>query len=217
MPDLDFKIEGAEPQLYSAAPIVNFKLKITQTGSPAVPIHTVALRCQVRIDSTRRRYIASEQEALLELFGRPEQWQKSLRAMLWTHVSAMVPAFEQSIVTDLPVPCTMDFNVAAAKYFNALEDGLAPLSFLFNGTYFYQDPHGALQVALIPWEKEAAFNLPVAIWKEVMDHHFPNAAWLTLQKDVFDRLYQYRRDKHFPTWEGAIDALLSAAATEVSR
>lgn len=36
-----------------------------------------------------------------------------------------------------------------------------PLNFLFSGTVFYADENGALQVAPIPWNKEAPFRLPV--------------------------------------------------------
>ena len=57
--------------------------------------------------------------------------------MLWTHTAAVVSPFTDSIVVDLPVPCTFDFSVAATKYFYALEDGEAPLSLLFSGTVFH--------------------------------------------------------------------------------
>ena len=34
-------------------------------------IHTIALRCQIQIEATRRRYTPEEQERLLDLFGGP--------------------------------------------------------------------------------------------------------------------------------------------------
>jgi hypothetical protein len=34
----------------------------------------------------------------------------------------------------MPVTCTYDLEVVAAKYFYALEDGEVPLEFLFSGT-----------------------------------------------------------------------------------
>ena len=60
---------------------------------------------------------------MLELFGEPERWSSTLRNLLWTHASVTVPSFEESCLVDVPVPCTYDFNVAAAKYFYGLEDG----------------------------------------------------------------------------------------------
>ncbi len=129
--------------------------------------------------------------------------------MLWTHVSAVVPPFTDSIVTDLQVPCTFDFNVAATKYFYALEDGEVPLSLLFSGTVFHEVEDAGLQVAQISWDKEASFRLPIRIWREMMELYYPNSAWLTLRRDVFDQLYDFKRRHGVPTWEEAIERLLA--------
>jgi hypothetical protein len=109
---------------------------------------------------------------------------------------------------DLPVPCSADFNVAAAKYFYALEGGEVPLCLLFSGTIFYAAADGALQVAQIPWEKETDFRLPVRVWQDMMNAYYPKTAWLYLRKDVFDRLYRYKTRRGLPTWEQALDSLL---------
>jgi hypothetical protein len=214
MPDLSFQVEGAQAVPFAASPLLAFRLRIA-TGADQ-PIHTVALRCQVRIEVARRRYGAQEQAKLLDLFGEPERWGQTLRPMLWTHTSVVVPGFTGSTVVDLPVPCTYDFNVAAAKYFHALEGGEVPLCLLFSGTVFYTAEDGALQVAQIPWEKEATFRLPVRVWQEMMDHYYPNSAWLCLRKDVFDRLYRYKSRRGLPTWEQALESLLPPAEGEVT-
>jgi hypothetical protein len=207
MPDLDFQVDGAEPLPFAAAPLLVFKLRVTEaTGE--TPIHAVALRCQVRIEPARRRYGGRDHERLRDLFGEPQRWSQTLRSMLWTHTSVVVPPFTGSAVVDLPVPCTYDFNVAAAKYFYALEDGEVPLCLLFSGTVFHAAEDGALQVAQIPWEKEAHFRLPVPAWKGMMEHYYPNSAWLCLRKDVFDRLYRYKVGRGLPTWEQALEGLL---------
>ena len=98
-----------------------------------------------------------------DLFGEPQRWGQTLRSMLWTHTSAQLPAFEGDRLISLPVQCSYDFNVAATKYFYALEGGEVPLVLLFSGTVFYRDPDtGALQIDQMPWSKEAACRLPVA-------------------------------------------------------
>lgn len=48
----------------------------------------------------------------------------------------MVPSFTGEIETDVPVPCSYDMDIAAGRYFSALEDGEAPLLMLFSGTAF---------------------------------------------------------------------------------
>ena len=213
MPDLSFEVEQAEAARFAAAPLLLFKLRIDQPAA-AVPIHAIALRCQIRIEPARRRYESKERERLLDLFDTPDRWGQTLRAMLWTHTSVVVPPFTGSAVVDLPVPCTYDFNVAAAKYFYALEDGEVPLCLLFSGTVFHAAEDGALQVAQIPWEKEAHFRLPVPAWKGMMEHYYPNSAWLCLRKDVFDRLYQFKSWHRLPTWEQAIEHLLPSQNPE---
>ena len=122
MPDLSFAVEGVQVEPFAAAPLLTFKLRVRQ-AAPVVPIHTVVLRCQIRIEPARRPYAAGEQERLLDLFDTPDRWGRTMRPMLWTHTSAMLPAFTEGLSADLPAPCTFDFNVAATKYFYALEDG----------------------------------------------------------------------------------------------
>ena len=215
MPDLHFRVEGAEPERVAAAPLLLFKLRVTD-AAPA-PVHSVVLRCQVRIEPARRRYSAAEQDRLLDLFGTPERWGQTLRPMLWTHVGAALPSFAGGCAADLPVPCSYDFSLAATKYFAALEEGDLPLCFLFSGTVFYEGADGGLQVAQIPWEKEADFRLPAATWRGLMEVYYPNSAWLCLRKDVFDQLARYRSRQGLPDWEQALERLLAAAEGAVTR
>ena len=215
MPDLNFGIQGAEVLPFAAVPSLLFKLRIESPGEE--PIRSVALSTQVRIAATQRHYGAAEGERLLEVFGEPHRWGSTLRSLLWTHTTLQVPAFSGSTVVDMPVTCTYDFEVVAAKYFHALEDGEVPLEFLFSGTVFYAGEDGGLQVDRISWEKEARFRLPVRLWKETMEHYFPNSAWIRLRKDAFDELYDYKVRKGLPTWEAAVEALLRASEQEVER
>jgi hypothetical protein len=208
VPDLNFQIESAEAVTYAASPMMAFKLRITN-ANPDEPIHNVALNCQIQIEATRRRYSEQEQARLLDLYGEPERWGQTLRTMLWTHASVMVRPFTGSTLVDLPVPCTFDFNVAGAKYFAGLEDGEIPLLLLFSGTIFYESETGALQVTQISWEKEAKYRMPVRVWQEMMQHYYPNNAWLSLRRDVFDRLYQYKMRRGLPTWEQALESILN--------
>jgi hypothetical protein len=121
----------------------------------------------------------------------------------------MVPQFKESTVVDLPVPCTFDFNVAATKYFAALAEGDVPLNLMFSGTIFYEAVAEGLQVEQISWDRETKFRLPVQVWKEMMDVYYPNSAWLCLQRDVFEKLAQYKMDRGIPTWEQALERLLN--------
>jgi hypothetical protein len=209
VPDLEFKLEGAEVADFAAIPSLVFKLRIENLEDE--PVRSVALNTQIRIAATGRHYEAAEQERLLELFGEPSRWKDTLRSLLWTHTVLQVPRFSGSTVVDMPVACTYDLEVVAAKYFYALQDGEVPLEFLFSGTIFYAGEDGRLQTTRISWEKEAQFRLPVRLWKEMMDQYFPNSAWVRLRKDAFDQLYDYKVRKGLPTWEATVEALLRAS------
>jgi hypothetical protein len=210
MPDLSFQVVGAEPERGAAEPLLLFRLRITDAAA-AAPIHSIVLRCQLRIEPGRRRYTPGEQVRLIDLFGGPERWGQTLRPMPWTHANVMVPGFTGTTDVELPVPCSFDFALAATKYFDALEDGDIPLCFLFSGTIFFAASSGALQVAQIPWDKEASFRLPAATWRGLMARHYGDSAWLNIRKDMFDRLNQYKSSQGLPTWEQALERLLTLA------
>ncbi len=212
MPDLSIQVATARVVPFSASPTLAFQLHISNALA-AEDIHTIALRCQIQIEVTRRGYAPPEQARLLDLFGHPDRWGQTLRNLLWMHTSVVVPAFDGASTTvDMNVPCTFDFNVAATKYFDGLAGGDIPLLFLFSGTVFYASPQGELQVAPISWELEARYKLPVTMWREMMDIYYPNSVWLNLHRDVFDRLYRYKMEHGIPTWERALEQMLQNEA-----
>jgi hypothetical protein len=215
MPDLTFHIEGAEVLPLAVSPTLALKLRVTN-ALPGEHVHTILLRSQIQIEALRRRYSAAEQELLFDLFGPSQDWSRTLRSLLWTQASVSVPGFVGSTLVDLPVACTYDLNVAAAKYFHALAGDDVPLSLAFNGTVFYAGDAGPLQVAYVPWDKEAKFRLPVSLWKDLMDRYYPRSAWLYLDKDVFNRLYEYKCRGGFATWEQTLDSLLALTGEKVT-
>ncbi len=214
MPDLNFEVVGAEAPSFAAVPTIIFKLRVANAIAEE-HIHSVALRCQIQLAVTRRHYSSEAQARLLEVFGEPKRWGETLRSLLWTHVNAGFPQFTGEITVDLPVPCTYDFDVVSTKYFNALEDGEIPLTFLFSGTIFYEGEEGNLQVGQISWAKEAAYRLPITVWQDMMARYYPNSAWIRMHKDVFDQLYQYKATRGIPTWEEVFVSLLQASGEEV--
>lgn len=207
MPDLDFQVESVEAVPFAVAPLLNFKLRV-DNSNPDEWIQTVALRCQIQIEPTRRQYNGEEQEKMLDLFGEPERWGQTLKTMLWTHASTVVSPFQNSTTVDLPVNCTFDFNVAGTKYFAGIEDGEIPLLLLFSGTIFYAAEDGAIQISQISWSKETQFRLPVEIWQKMMEHYYPNSVWLSLRRDTFERLQKYKMQRGIPTFEQALENLL---------
>lgn len=209
MPDLTFQVTGVEPTERGLAPLLGFKLKVTNSQAEQ-SIHAVLLTAQIQFQCPQRAYSTEEKAKLVELFGPPEMWGKSLRNRLWAQSNATICAFRGATETVLQVPCTFDLNVAATKYLYGLEQGDVPLLFLFSGSVFYESA-GQLKVEPISWDKECSYQMPVRVWHELMQSHFPNSAWVSLQRDVFDRLYAFRRQGAFLNWEQAIESLLDQA------
>ena len=214
MPELHLSVESAEAVKFAAAPLLTFKVRISNAPAEEV-IHAGVLRAQIQLEVARRAYSAGEQGRLRDLFGTPDRWGQTLRSLLWTHANLMVPRFVGGTIAELYVPCTFDFNVAATKYFHGLSSGDLPLCFQFSGTVFYEDKDGALQVSPIPWDKEAKFRLPLKVWKDLMDEHYPNSAWLALRRDTFERLYEFKTREGIPTWEDAIERALASVREAV--
>jgi hypothetical protein len=193
-PQLSFTIEGGGVLEYAAVPTLRFDLRVDSASD--IPIRSVALNVQIRIAATRRPYDERDRERLVELFGQAGDWGRNLRSLHWTNVALQVAPFRRTTLVELPVTCTYDLEVTASRYFHALGDGDVPLEFL------------------VSWGDEAEFKLPVSVWREMMDHHFPNHAWLRLEGHAFDRLHAYKRDNTLLTWEDTVDSLLRAAGEE---
>jgi Family of unknown function (DUF6084) len=203
---LDFAVTGARPDPSALAPTLRVGLRITSSAER--PVDALLLRCQIRIEPQRRSYDDGEQARLLDVFGEPGRWSATLQAFLLTHVTMPVGNFAGSTEVDLPVELSYDLEVAAGKYLHALRDGAVPLLLLFSGTVFHRAASG-LSVDQIPWDREARFDLPVAMWTAAMDLHHPGTGWLRLRRDTIDALGAYKSRRALPTWDAAVVDLLA--------
>jgi len=205
IPQLEFSVEGADALERAAAPTIALRLRVKRTGGAAVRSATLGVR--IDIAPARRRYDAQTESRLVELFGAPEQWGTTLRGFGWARTTVLVGPFDHATTVELPVACSYDFEVAAAKYLHALRDGDIPLDVMFTGSVLYEVDR-RIQAAPIPWDREATFRLPVRVWRAAMDAAFPGSAWLRLDRDTFDRLYAFRAQRALTSWEATIDALV---------
>lgn len=213
MTDLSFACTGVAPDPYAAAPTLVFTLRVGE--ATGVKVHSLALRCQIRIEPARRRYAPDEADGLLDLFGTTSRWADTLKPLQFAMVSHLVPGFTGGTEVALPVPVSYDLEVAAGRYFQALSDGEIPLLLLFSGTVFYEGDGGGLRVEQVPWDRETRHRLPVAVWRELIDLYFPNSGWIRLRRDTLDALHRWRARNALPTWEQAVEELLARAGEPV--
>lgn len=207
MTEFSFDCAGVRADGYAAGPTLVFRLRITAT--PDTRVHAIALRCQLRIEPSRRGYQDGEAEGLGDLFGERSRWGNSMQPLQFAQVSLIVPGFTGQTEIDLPVPCGYDLDVASTRYFHALENGDVPLLMLFSGTAFTGP--GGFHVEPVPWDREAAFALPVPVWREMIEQHYPGCGWLRLPGRTMAALLAFRSRQALPSWEAAIEALLAGA------
>lgn len=211
IPELRFEVRGASSVDYAAVPTIAFSLAVEAPGGRQ--IRSLLLDVQFQIAARQRGYSPGSQERLLELFGTPDRWRATLRTLPWTRTTVVVPPFTGATVAEVPVPCTYDLEVTAARYLAALDDegGEVPLELLLSGTVFFATAAGALQATRIAWDHELDYRMPVAVWRQAMDRHFPNSAWLRCGREQFDRLWAYRSHHALTSWDATLAALLDRA------
>ncbi|MEU8271472.1 DUF6084 family protein [Sphaerisporangium sp. NPDC049002] len=208
MSEIRFDCRGVRVDPYAAFPTLLFRVGITEPEGEAV--HAIALRCQIRVEPQRRRYGPAETELLADLFGDPSRWGDTMRALQFANISIMVPRFTGATEVDVPVPCSYDLEVAAGKYFASLDEGEVPLLLLFSGTVFARAGEG-FTVRPVPWHCEARQDLPVSVWREMIDRYFPASGWLRLHRDTLRALQRFKSDRTLATWDEVVEVLLKEA------
>ena len=205
-PAPEFAVLSASARRHAATPALEFDVTVSEPGGHQV--FAIALTSQIMIEPARRTYDADTHERLVELFGPPERWGATTRSLVWDRVAVLVGSFVGSTTFRVPVPCSFDLELVAAKYFYSLPGGEVPLAFNFNGTVYYRGEDGRLQMALVPWSASAEFRLPVATWRELIDHYHPNGGWAPLSHDTLDALLREKARRGLPTLDACVRELL---------
>ncbi len=205
MSELEYTIGDIFAEPYAVTPQLTARLRAEE--STGTPVHAVALRAQVRIEPQRRAYTPEEERGVRDLFGPRERWYDTLKPFMWMQTSAMLPSFTGVTEVDLAMPCSYDFDVVASKYLHALSGGSVSVIFMFSGTVFTRGERG-FSVEQVPWDREARYDLPVSVWRELVDHHFPGTGWLRLEHDLLGRLAAHKAEHGFTTWDETVGSLL---------
>jgi hypothetical protein len=206
-PEPNFAVLGARPVRYGAAPTLSLDLQVNEPSGHQV--YMIALHVQVMIEPARRTYDDGTRAKLLELFGDPERWAVTTRSLVWASLDVLVPAFTGSTTVAIPMACSYDLELAAAKYLHSLPDGMAPMALHFNGTVYYRGEDGALQMVLVPWSTSIDFRLPVSVWRETVAHYYPKMGWATLGIDTLEALQQAKLARGLATLDATVAALLA--------
>lgn len=208
-PDPEFAVVGVRAVRHAAAPM--FALDLHVSESSGRPVYMIALTIQLMIEPARRTYDDDTRDRLIELFGAPERWAVTTRSLVWSQLDVLVPAFTGSTTVAVPIPCNYDLEVTAAKYLHSLPDGEAPLALHFNGMVYYPREDGGLQMVLVPWTRSIDFRMPVSVWKDTIEHYYPNTGWVGLRSETLAALQREKVDRGLATFDACVAELLAEA------
>jgi hypothetical protein len=208
----EFAVLGLEMVEDAAAPTLRFRLGVSEPSERE--IFTIALTAQINVEPARRQYDSATRERLVDLFGEPERWPATTHPFLWTNATTLVPSFTGAAIFTLSVPSTFDLEVSAARYFNSLPDGEAPLAFHFSGSILMRGEDGRVQVVSVPWSCTTTWRMPIATWRDLMRRHYPGRSWVALQEDTVERLVRYRREHGLHSFDACVERMLERADAE---
>jgi Family of unknown function (DUF6084) len=129
-------------------------------------LSSLELTVGVQIRAERRRYSDAEAARLWELFGPVSEWGRSLGRVPWARIRHRVGAFRGATAVELRLPCTFDLGAAAPKYLAAIDHGVVPLELQFSGSLSWEAGDGRLQTAMIPWDRDASYRMPIEVWRQ---------------------------------------------------
>jgi hypothetical protein len=206
-PWLRFAVTGARAIEHAAAPTLAFSIEVEERSGRQV--FTAALTFQIQIEPAKRAHDEADRERLVELFG--ESWGNTAQRLHWTTEQALLPAFAGTTTIELEVLCNYDLELAATKYFHSVESEHVPLSFHLNGSVYYPDDDGRLQIVQVPWDTVAEFELDVRVWKAMIDAYYPNRGWVPLERETLEALRRERVRRGLPTFDATLAELLEEA------
>ena len=209
MPELSFAVVDIAPEPYAVVPNLLARLRVEETtGEPCTP-----WRCAPRSGSSRSGGATtmprSRRCSTCSATGRGSRRPSSRSPGCTPRPSRRGSPGGCEI--DLVLPCTYDFDVSGTTYLHALRDGEVPLLFLFSGTVFCRGTTG-FSVTQVPWDLEARYRMPAAVWRDLMEAHFPGTEWVRMRRDTVEALAHYRHVRGLTSWDDAVTALLAQAS-----
>ncbi len=205
-PEPEFEVLGARPMRHAAAPTLMLDLQISEPSGRQV--YMIGLTIQLMLEPARRGYDDVTRERLAGLFGAPERWAVTTHSLVWAQLDVVVPEFIGSTTVAVPIACNYDLELAAAKYLDALPDGEVPMALHFNGIVYYPNEQGGLQMVLVPWSRSAEYRMPVAVWRETIEHYYPNTGWVAMRSETLRALERARVARGAPTYDACVKQLL---------
>ena len=63
-------------------------------------------------------------------------------------------------------------------------------------------------MSLVPWSATTDFRMPVAAWKDLIEHYYPQSAWVGLSADTLAALQREKARRGAHTFDTCLRELL---------
>jgi hypothetical protein len=63
-------------------------------------------------------------------------------------------------------------------------------------------------MSLVPWSCSAEYRLPVATWRDLIEHYYPRAGWIPLREETLLALQRVKAERGLPTLDATVAELL---------
>ena len=177
----------------AAAPTLSFALGVTETSGREV--FTIALTAQINIDPARRSYDAETRAALVELFGDARALgARPRKSFLWAQVSTLVPSFtgRDDVHAARPVHVRPRARRGQVPLQPARRRGAAQLPLHRLGAATAATT-ASCRSCSSRGRARRDWRMPVATWREMMERHYPNGAWVRAARRHASRALSRRR------------------------
>ena len=67
-------------------------------------------------------------------------------------------------------------------------------------------------MVLIPWSSSVGFRMPVDVWRQTVEHYYPNTGWVGLRAETLEALERRRVQGAHATLDATVRSLLEERA-----
>ncbi len=69
----------------------------------------------------------------------------------------------------------------------------------------------------MPWDIDVRYELPLAVWRDMMEHHYPKSGWVRFEERTLDRFLKYKAGRGLTSLDACLIELLEDDDGEARR
>ena len=157
---------------YAAGPTVVFRMRATETSGVA---RARRWRCAARCGWSRSagHYSDTEAAKVVDLFGERGRWGTTMQPMQLAFLSQVLPGLHRRVRASTCPAAQLRHRGRRAQVPRRSRGRPRAAAAALQRHGLHRPARAARSVQPVPWHKETTVRLPVSVWREAMDAHFP--------------------------------------------